>query len=107
MNGTFKGNGRDDLDDVDIIDDDIDDDDDAIDPEHTIVMDADDDDDVDVSDITGELNIEELVAKLDKTDADDAQRRRFIKARLDELAERKMTEEEFASTYTFDFDDDD
>lgn len=103
MNGSLKDNGRDEADDVDVDDDDIEE---AVDPEHTIVMDTDDDDDVDVSDITGELNIEELVAKLDATDADDAQRRRFIKARLDELADRKMSEEELGSTYVFDLDDD-
>ena len=102
MNGTLKDNDREDPQVVDVEDDDLEE---SVDPEHTIVMDT-DDDEVDVSDITGELNIEELVAKLDATDADNAERRRVIKARLDELADRKMTEEELGSTYTFDLDDD-
>tara|TARA_R110002049_G_scaffold23726_7_gene84123 strand:- start:2959 stop:3273 length:315 start_codon:yes stop_codon:yes gene_type:complete len=67
---------------------------------------VDDDDDDDSTDMSAELNIEELVAKLDKTDDDDLARRRAIKRRLEELREMRDAEKDIDSTYNFNFDDD-
>ncbi len=80
---------------VDISNDDIDDDDIAVD---------DDDDDV-VDDLTAELNVEKLVAKLEATDPDEVHRRREIRQRLEEI--RELKESELDSTFNFKFDDED
>ena len=98
MNGEI-GNGRS-PDDVDDIDDDFD-----TDTESTIVMDTDDDDD-DFGDITAEVNVEELVAKLEDTDADDLARKRAIRRRLEELREEREAEKDLDNTYNFNLDDD-
>lgn len=67
-----------------------------------------DDDEVDnVGDMSVEINIEELVSKLDATDDDDVARRRAIKRRIEELREIRDAERDLESTYNFDFDDDD
>ena len=66
----------------------------------------DEDEEVDVGDVTAEINIEELVSKLDATDDDDIARRRAIKRRIEELRELRETERDIDSTYNFDFDDD-
>lgn len=67
----------------------------------------DEEEEVDVSDMSAEINIEELVSKLDATDDDDVARRRAIKRRIEELRELRETERDLDSTYNFDFDDDD
>ena len=86
-----------DLDDSDI-DDDIDDtDDDA-------VIDDDDSDD-DSIDLTGEINVESLVAKLDATPKDDLERKRQIRRRLEELREAREAARELDNTYNFNLDD--
>jgi hypothetical protein len=86
-----------DLDDNDI-DDDIDDtDDDA-------VIDDDDSDD-DSIDLTGEINVESLVAKLDATPKDDLERKRQIRRRLEELREAREAARELDNTYNFNLDD--
>jgi hypothetical protein len=65
------------------------------------------DDEVDaVSDMSAEINIEELVSKLDATDDDDIARRRAIKRRIEELRELRDAERDLESTYNFDFEDD-
>jgi hypothetical protein len=67
----------------------------------------DDEDEVDpVSDMSAEINIEELVSKLDATDDDDIARRRAIKRRIEELRELRDAERDLESTYNFDFEDD-
>jgi hypothetical protein len=67
----------------------------------------DEDDEVDaVSDMSAEINIEELVSKLDATDDDDIARRRAIKRRIEELRELRDAERDLESTYNFDFEDD-
>lgn len=75
--------------------------------EDTIVIDDDDDDEDNdnVGDLSVELNIEELVAKLEATDSDDTMRRRQIRRRLDELREQREAEKELDSTYNFNLDD--
>ena len=92
-----------DLDDKDVdsdIDDDIDDtDDDAV------IDDDDDDSDDDSIDLTGEVNIESLVAKLDATPKDDLERKRQIRRRLEELREAREAARELDNTYNFNLDD--
>ena len=74
-------------------------------PEDTVVLskdmtDIDDDDDVSV-----EINVEELVAKLEATDDDDVSRKSEVRRRLDELHEQREAEAELDSTYNFNLDD--
>ena len=85
----------DELDD-EIEDDDLDDDDD--------VEDMDDDN---VGDISVEINVEELVAKLEATNRDDVARKREIRRRLEELEEMRRASKDLDSTFNFDLDDDD
>jgi hypothetical protein len=66
--------------------------------ESTIVMNTDDDDDIAV-DISQELNVDELVAKLDASDEVDAERKRAVKRRLERLAEKR--DMDLDSTYNF------
>ena len=89
---------------ADELDDDIedevldDDDDDDVD-------DMDDDDEDNVGDISVEINVEELVAKLEATDSDDVARRREIRRRLEELEEMRRESRDLDSTFNFDLDD--
>ena len=85
----------DELDD-EIEDDDLDDDDD--------VEDMDDDN---VGDISVEINVEELVAKLEATNRDDVARKREIRRRLEEREEMRRASKDLDSTFNFDQDDDD
>ncbi len=92
------GNFKDDLP-ADELDDDIEDDD----------LDEDDDvedmDDGNVGDLSVEINVEELVAKLEATDTDDVARRREIRRRLEELEEMRRANKDLDSTFNFDLDD--
>ncbi len=63
------------------------------------------DDDGDTIDLTGEVNIESLVARLDSTPKDDLDHRRAIKKRLEELREAREAAEQIDSTYNFNLDD--
>ncbi len=89
-------------DDIELDDDEetvTDDDDDFGDT--AILSDSDsDDDDGDDDESTAEINVERLMAELEKTDHDDAVRRKAIRRRLEELAEEKS----FEDTYAIDFD---
>jgi hypothetical protein len=89
------GNGRFDVDD----DDDIDSTDDSDD-----VM-LSDDDDENVGDISVEINVEELVAKIERGEGDVAAHRREVRRRLDEIEEQRRAARELDSTYNFNFDD--
>ncbi len=84
----------DELDDDDIEDDNLDDDED--------VEDIDDDN---VGDISVEINVEELVAKLEATDSDDVARKREIRKRLEDLEELRRANKDLDSTFNFDLDD--
>lgn len=109
MLGEQGGNRNDDFDD-DILDDDddmLDDDDD--------VLDDDDDDDTDedempdiggdtLIDVTGELAFDDFVSKPGKDDPAELARRREIRRRLEEIAERRN--EELDDTFNFNLDDD-
>lgn len=90
-----NGNGKD-LDETDV-DEEV-----VVSPEDTVVIATDDDDEIDnVGDLSVELNIEELVAKLEATDSDDLPRKREIKRRIEEAE----AEKEIESTYNFNLDD--
>ena len=92
----------------DIDDDESDVDDDSVSSDDTVVIADDDDDDNDnIGDLSVELNIEDLVAKLEATDSEDIARRRQIKRRLEELREERESMKDIDSTYNFNFDDDD
>lgn len=71
--------------------------------ETTIITDIVDDDNV--GDISVEINVEELVAKLEATDDDDLNRKREIHKRLEELEDRRKSDEDLDSTYNFNLDD--
>ena len=58
-----------------------------------------------VGDISVEINVEELVAKLEATDDDDVDRKREIHKRLEELSDRRKDSEDIDSTYNFNLDD--
>ena len=64
------------------------------------------DDEDNVGDISVEINVEELVAKLEATDNDDVARRRDIRRRLEELEEMRRESRDLDSTFNFDLDDD-
>jgi hypothetical protein len=72
--------------------------------EDTIVLD--DITDIDnVGDISVEINVEELVAKIEAGEGDAEEHRKEIRRRLDEIEEARKVEEELGSTYNFNLDD--
>lgn len=74
-------------------------------PEDTIV--SEDVGDIDnVGDISVEINVEELIAKIEAGEGDVEAHQKEIRRRLDELEEERRTEEELGSTYNFNLDDD-
>lgn len=73
-----------------------------LDEDETIVEVADVDN---VGDISVEINVEELVAKLEATDDDDLASKREIHKRLEELEDRRKADEDLDSTYNFNLDD--
>ena len=83
---TEKGDGSDDIEDDD-----------------NIVV-ADDGDDV--SDLSGDINIEELVARLENTPKDALDRQRQIRRRIDELREEREVLKDLDNTYNFNLDED-
>jgi len=87
---------------------DEDDDLDLVDDEDDLDVEAVDDDDEDfddtdnVGDVSVEINVEALIAELEKEDGSDLARRKEIRRRLEELAEEKS----FEDTYAIDFGND-
>ena len=67
---------------------------------------ADDDGNDNVGDMSVEINVEELVAKIESNDASEAARKREVRRRLEELEEKQRTAKELDSTYNFNLDDD-
>jgi hypothetical protein len=66
-----------------------------------------DDDDIDnIGDISVEINVEELVAKIQADDDDGAARKKEIHRRLEEINERRAVEREIDNTFNFNLDDD-
>lgn len=75
------------------------------DDEDTFVSDSDDDDDVDI-DMSAEINVDELVAKIEKQNLSDIERKKQVRRRLEELQEARMAARDLDSTYNFNLDDD-
>jgi len=76
-------------------------------PEDTVVIETNDDDFVDnVGDLSVELNVEELVAKLEATDSEDLGRQREISRRLQEMRDKCESDANLESTYNFNLDED-
>ncbi len=65
---------------------------------------ADDDGDA-ALEATSEINVDELVSKIDKQG--DLDRKKLVKRRLEELQEQKIASENIDSTYNINLDDDD
>lgn len=74
----------------------------AASPDDTVVI-TEDVDELDAAESTAELNVEELVAKLDK-DASAAHKKE-VRRRLEELEERRREAEELESTFNFNLDE--
>ena len=55
-------------------------------------------------DVSAELNVEELVAKIEATDPDEAAHKREVRKRLEELREQR--DNDLDSTFNFNLDDD-
>ncbi len=72
--------------------------------EETVVMETDDDDVDNVGDISVEVNVEELVAKIEAGSAEDSERRKAIKRRLEELSEE--IGDNLDGTYNINLDED-
>ena len=72
--------------------------------EDTVVLDDVMDDDPD--DFSAELDVSQLVAKLDSGEDDELQQKREIHRRLEELNDQKETEKNVDSTFNFNLDDD-
>lgn len=72
-------------------------------PEDTVVL-ADLDEADNIGDMSVEINVEELVAKLEATADDDVGRKHAIRERLEEL--REENEVELDSTFNFNLDED-
>ena len=88
---------------VEELDDDVDEEE-LDDGESPVAISEDDEPDDNVGDISVEINVEELVAKLEATDGNDVERKREIRKRLDALEEDRQ--EDLDSTYNFNLDDD-
>ncbi len=72
--------------------------------EDTIVIDTTDDSD-NVGDMSVEINVDELVAKIESED-DDSARKADVRKRIDELQEQRDSASQLDSTYNFNLDDD-
>ncbi len=59
--------------------------------------------DANVGDLSVEINVEELVAKIESTHADEAVRKREVRQKLEELKEQR--DKELDSTFNFNLDD--
>lgn len=84
---------------IDVEEDEVENDDEAL------SADALDDDDDNIGDISVEINVEELVAKLEAAGEDDVERKRLIRKRLNELEEQRREAQDIDSTYNFNLDD--
>ena len=71
--------------------------------DQTIVMSTDGDDEDDNLDVSMEVNVEKLMAEMEKTGADDVCRKKEIRRRLEEIQEERSLED----TYSFDLNADD
>jgi hypothetical protein len=75
-------------------------------PEDTIVLE--DTTDIDnVGDISVEINVEELIAKIEAGEGDTGEHKLELRRRLDALEEQRRFEQELDSTYNFNLDGED
>jgi hypothetical protein len=65
----------------------------------TVILSETDVDDDDADETTAEINVERLIAEVEKSNEQDVARRKAIRRRLEELAEQKSLED----TYAFEF----
>ena len=70
----------------------------------TIVIDTDDQDNV--GDMSVEIDVDELMAKIETDDSDEAVATRNAHRKLKELREKRRIDEDLDSTYNFNLDDD-
>lgn len=75
-------------------------------PDETVVLSEDAADLEEVEGATAEVNVEKLVAKVESGDIDAARHKKEVKRRLEEIEEKRRTEEELDSTYNFNIDED-
>ena len=68
-------------------------------------VELDDDDLANVGDLSVEINVDELVAKIEADDDDDAAGKKEVHRRMEELNERRKVEEDVDSTFNFNLDD--
>jgi len=59
-----------------------------------------------VGDISVEINVEELIAKIEAGEGDAEAHKKEIRRRLDELEEQRRIEQELGGTFNFNLDDD-
>ncbi len=73
-----------------------------------VVEDIELDDDVidNVGDISVEINVEELVAKIESDDGDEEVEKKEVHRRMEALNEQRQEDEELDSTFNFNLDDD-
>jgi hypothetical protein len=69
------------------------------------LMSADDDDNDNVGDLSVEINVDELVAKIESRNGGDAQRRREVRRRLEALREQREAQRDLDDTFDFCFDE--
>ncbi|ANO51183.1 hypothetical protein [Woeseia oceani] len=79
------------------------DDSEEFDGTETVVMSSDSSDDDDDLDVSMEVNVEKLMAEMEKTGADDVMRKKEIRRRLEEIQESRNLDD----TYSFDLYGDD
>lgn len=70
----------------------------------TIVIDTDDQDNV--GDMSVEIDVDELVSKIESDDSDEAVAKRDAHRKLKKLREQRRIEEDLGGTYNFNLDDD-
>ncbi len=75
-------------------------------PEETVVLPETENSD-NVGDVSVEINVEELVAEIEASQVDDAQKKREIRRRLEEIQEQKQTSEQIGGTFNIDLNEDD
>jgi hypothetical protein len=71
--------------------------------ETVVLVDVADDD---VGDFSAELDVSQMVAKLEATDGTDIHRKREIHRRLEDIQDQRETERNIDSTFNFNIDED-
>ena len=70
----------------------------------TIIIETDDQDNV--GDMSVEIDVDELMAKIETDDSDEAVAKRDAHRKLKELREKRRNDEDVGNTYNFNLDDD-